>query len=120
MLVRSELDQMTTNEKLTSRIREALEGVPNVEEKRMFGGIGFMVNGKFCVSVGDDRIMCRVDPTRVPNLTKMKGVTIMEMKGRKYMGYVRVDEKVLKTKKDFDFCVRQSLDFNPRAKSSKT
>jgi TfoX/Sxy family transcriptional regulator of competence genes len=111
---------MTTNEKLANRVREALAKVPNVEEKRMFGGIGFMVNGKFCVSVRDDRIMCRVDPAEVPRLTKLKGATIMEMKGRKFAGYVRVDEKVLKTRKDIDFWVSQSLDFNPRAKSSKT
>jgi TfoX/Sxy family transcriptional regulator of competence genes len=108
------------NEKLTARVREALSGTPKVEEKMMFSGVAFMVNGKMCITVGDSRIMCRVDPSATPRLTKMKGATIMEMKGRKYMGYVRVDEKALKTRKDLDFWVRQSLDFNPRAKSSKT
>ena len=79
-----------------------------------------MINGKLCVTVGDSRIMCRVDPATVPSLTKMEGCTVMEMKGRKYMGYVRVEEKVLKTRKDLDFWLKRALDFNPRAKSSKS
>ena len=53
---------MAYDEKLADRVREALAHLPKVEEKRMFRGVTFMVNGKMCVSVGDDRIMCRIDP----------------------------------------------------------
>ena len=54
---------MALNEKLTNRVREALMNVSKVEEKRMFSGITFMVSGKMCISVGDNRIMCRIDPS---------------------------------------------------------
>ena len=53
---------MAHNEKLTKRVREALEHLDNVEEKKMFRGITFMVDGKMCISTGDVRLMCRIDP----------------------------------------------------------
>ena len=110
---------MTLNENLTRRVRAALSGVPDVREKRMFGGIGFMVNGKFCVSVHGPRIMCRVDPSTVSDLIRREGCTIMEMNGRVYRGYVRVDEKVLGTRKALGYWIGRALEFNPKAKASR-
>ena|SRR4030095_1265281 len=111
---------MAYNEKLTNRLREALSGVSNVEEKRMFSGITFMVNGKMCISAGDDRIMCRIDPAIHEEVEKKKGVRTVMMKGREYKGYVYVNEESIKTKKDIEYWVGLSLDFNKRAKASKT
>jgi hypothetical protein len=50
--------------KLAERIREYLARLPNlkVEEKKMFSGLAFMVNGKMCVNVSGENMMCRVDP----------------------------------------------------------
>ena len=53
---------MAYNEKLTARIREALAHLPKVEEKRMFRGVTFMVDDKMCITAGDNKIMCRIDP----------------------------------------------------------
>jgi glucose/arabinose dehydrogenase len=53
---------MAYNEKMTNRVRAALAHLPKVEEKKMFRGIAFMVDGKMCISVGDTRMMCRIDP----------------------------------------------------------
>ena len=47
---------MAYNEVLTNRVREALTEVANVEEKKMFRGIACMVNGKLCMSVGDEEL----------------------------------------------------------------
>ena len=110
---------MAYNEKLTNRIREALVKIPNVEEKRMFSGITFMVNGKMCISAGNDRIMCRIDPAIHEEVVKRKGCTAVTMKGREYKGYVYVNEKAIATKGDFDYWIRLALDFNKVAKSSK-
>jgi len=52
---------MAYNEKLADRVREALAHLPEVEEKKMFRGVTFMVNGKMCVSVSGDEMMCRFD-----------------------------------------------------------
>jgi TfoX/Sxy family transcriptional regulator of competence genes len=110
---------MAYNEKLTNRIREALSEIPNVEEKRMFSGITFMVNGKMCISAGDDRIMCRIDPTIHEQVVERKGCRTVTMKGREYKGYVYVNEEGIKTKKDFDFWIGLALGFNKLAKASK-
>jgi TfoX/Sxy family transcriptional regulator of competence genes len=110
---------MAYNEKLTNRVREALADVKKVEEKKMFSGITFMVDGKMCISVGDDRIMCRIDPAIHEEAIQKKGCRTMEMKGKEYKGYVYVNEESLKTKKDLDYWTGLALDFNKKAKASK-
>lgn len=110
---------MAYNEKLANRIREALAKVPDVEEKKMFRGVTFMVNGKMCISVGDDEMMCRIDPTLHQALMEKEGCRSMIMKGRELKGYVLITEEGMKTKKDFDYWIALSLDFNKRAKASK-
>jgi TfoX N-terminal domain len=47
---------------LIGRVRAALSGKIDFQEKRMFGGVTFMVREKMCISAGKGRIMCRIDP----------------------------------------------------------
>jgi len=110
---------MAYNEKLTARIREALAHLPNVAEKRMFRGVTFMVNDKMCITAGDNKIMCRIDPSIHEEALKRQGCETVKMKGREYKGYVYVNEEGIKTKKDLDYWIRLALEFNKLAKSSK-
>ena len=110
---------MAYNEKLTTRVREALIDVPNIEEKKMFRGITFMVNEKMCITAGDHEIMCRIDPALHEVCVEKRGCRSMIMKGREYKGYVYISDEVLKTKKDFDYWIGLALDFNKQAKASK-
>jgi TfoX/Sxy family transcriptional regulator of competence genes len=110
---------MAYSEKLAGRVREALSHLPVVEEKRMFSGITFMVNGKMCISVGKDRIMYRIDPSIHEEVTGKKACRTVKMKGREYKGYVYVDEEMVKTKKDLNYWVDLALRFNEVAKPSK-
>ena len=55
---------MAYDEDLAHRVRELLSGTAGVQEKRMFGGLAFMVDGTMCVTVGKDRIMCRITSIR--------------------------------------------------------
>lgn len=122
---------MAYNEALTDRLRESLlalsgagrlsgaDGLKrSIEEKRMFRGVTFMVAGKMCVSVGDDEFMFRIDPELHQSLVEEEGVRSVVMKGREYIGYVRVHEDVVKTKRQLDRWVALALEFNTRAKSS--
>ena len=106
------------NEKLTNRIRSALAHIPKVEEKKMFRGVAFMVDGKLCISAGDNEIMCRIDPALHETAIERTGCRTVEMKGRPYKGYVYVNEEGIKAKKDFDYWIGLALDFNKRAKAS--
>ncbi len=109
---------MADNEKLIYRIREALAHLPEVKEKKMFRGVTFMVNGKMCLSAGNDEMMVRIDPELHEKALAKKGCRTMEMKGRQYKGYVYVSAAGMETKKDFDYWVELALDFNQRAKAS--
>ena len=53
---------MAYDESLANRVRAALGNTRRVQERRMFGGLVFMVRGKMCVSVGKEQILCRLDP----------------------------------------------------------
>jgi len=109
---------MAYSEKLAGRVREALAEVPKVEEKKMFRGVTFMVDGKMCVSVSADRLMCRIDPAIHDAAVERNGCQGVIMKGREYKGFVYVDEDALKSKKEFDYWIGLCLDFNERAKAS--
>jgi TfoX/Sxy family transcriptional regulator of competence genes len=109
---------MAYSEKLADRVREALAYLHKVEEKRMFRGITFMVNGKMCVSVGDNRIMCRIDPALHEEVVEKNGCRTVKMKGREYKGFVHVSEEAMKSKKEFDYWIGLALDFNEKAKAT--
>lgn len=107
------------NEKLAGMIRGALSGVPKVKEKMMFRGICFMVNGKMCVCVGHDELMCRIDPEKFDTLIERPGCRAMMRNGKALRGFVFVGEEGWKAKKDFMEWISLSLEFNDRAKATK-
>ena|SRR4026207_1391223 len=112
---------MGYNTKLADRIREYLAGFPKlkIEEKEMFRGLTFMVNGKMCVSVSGESMMCRFDPALQEVVAEKKGFQQMIMKERVYKGYGYISPDGFKAKKDFEYWVNLCLDYNDRAKSSK-
>jgi TfoX/Sxy family transcriptional regulator of competence genes len=110
---------MAFNEKLADRIREALVHLPKVEEKHMFGGVCFMLNGKMCIGVVKDEMMCRIDPALDEIVLEKTGCRPMDFSGRPMKGYVYVSEEGIKGKKAFDYWVGLCLDFNSKAKASK-
>ncbi len=109
---------MPHDDALANRVRAALARAPRVEEKRMFGGVTFMVRGKMCVSVGKERMMCRIDPAIHDAALERKGCTTVVMKGRQYRGFVYVDVEVVRTKGDLDYWVGLTLDYNGKTKAS--
>jgi TfoX/Sxy family transcriptional regulator of competence genes len=110
---------MAYNEKLADRIRERLAGLSKVEEKKMMGGLTFMYNGKMCVGIIKDDLMCRIDPALHEQAIARKGCRTMDFTNRPMSGYVLVDESGMKSKADFDYWIELALDFNKRAKASK-
>ena len=109
---------MAYNEKLADRIREAIQHLPKVEEKKMFRGVTFMVDGKMCVSVSGEEMMCRIAPALHEAAVEKNGCRTMFMKGREYKGYVYINKEGIKSKRDFEYWLNLSLDFNKRAKAT--
>jgi TfoX/Sxy family transcriptional regulator of competence genes len=110
---------MAFDEKLNNRIREALSEVPKVEEKYMFGGTCYMVNGKMCVGVVKDEMMCRIDHAIYEEALEKTGCREMVFTGKPMKGYVFVNSEGMKTKKQFDYWISLCLTFNEKAKASK-
>jgi TfoX/Sxy family transcriptional regulator of competence genes len=104
---------------LADRIRQRLSGLSNVEEKEMMGGLTFMYNGKMCVGIIKNELMCRIDPDLHGQAIKKPGCRTMDFTKRPMKGYVLVDEEGMSSKKDFDYWIGLALEFNKKAKASK-
>ncbi|WP_059019161.1 TfoX/Sxy family protein [Mycobacterium sp. M26] len=77
---------------LADRIRETLSGVRGVTEKRMFGGLAFLVNGNMAVAAsGRGDLMVRVPPEATETMLTRSHVSPMIMSGRETRGWVRID-----------------------------
>lgn len=78
----------------------------------MFGGLAFMVNGKMCINVSGQNMMCRFDPELTGKLAEKPGFSPMIMKGREYKGYCYVEPLGFKSKEDFEYWVALCLNYN--------
>lgn len=112
---------MAYDQKLANKIRSYLVDIPDlqVEEKKMFRGLCFMVNEKMCVNVSGENMMCRFDPELLEIVAERNGFEPMIMKGKQLSGYCYVNPAGYRSKKDFDYWMRLCLDFNKIAKASK-
>lgn len=110
---------MAYNQALAERIWQALEGYDDVEEKKMMGGVTFMVNGKMCVGIIKDELMCRIDPDIYEEALNRKGCREMDMMKKPMTGYVLVNEDGIGTAKGLQNWVNLALEYNKKAKASK-
>jgi len=104
---------MAYDESLADEVRKALSDFKLVE-KKMFGGIGFMVNGKMCVSVNnrpDHIMMIRIDPNNKEAL-KRKGAKLAVMRGKKMAGWLFLTKEAIKTEKDFSYWIELAVTYN--------
>jgi hypothetical protein len=90
------------------------------EEKRMMGGLCFMVDGKMCIGVEKERLMVRLDPDIYDDALGRRGCAPMDFTGRPMRGFVFVSEEGMDTEHDLTYWLDLALDFNPRAVSSKS
>jgi TfoX/Sxy family transcriptional regulator of competence genes len=111
---------MAYDEQLAERIRRYLRNLrTSFEEKRMMGGLCFMVNGKMCVGVEKNRLMARIDPAVYDTALRMKDCVPMDFTGRPMRGFVFVNQAGLATDGELDDWLQLALAFNPKAKASK-
>lgn len=111
---------MAYDEHLAARIRDGFGKIQvQFEEKRMMGGLCFMVDGKMCVGVEKNRLMARIDPLIYDSALNRKGSVAMDFTGRPMRGFVFVNPSGLVADADLDEWLKLAVAFNPRAKSSK-
>jgi TfoX/Sxy family transcriptional regulator of competence genes len=111
---------MAYNEKMADRVRELINETHNIsEEKKMFGGLCFMVDDKMCIGVEKDRLMIRLDPLKYEEVLEKEDCQPMDFTGKVMKGYVFVDEDALTTRKKLQYWVSLALEYNKIAKASK-
>jgi TfoX/Sxy family transcriptional regulator of competence genes len=110
---------MAYDEILANRVREILSPLQKVEEKKMMGGLTFMVNDKMCVGILKDNLMVRIDPDIYEKVLERTGCREMDFTGRPMRGFVFVDPEGTKTKKDLNYWLGLALEYNKKARPSK-
>ncbi len=87
---------MAYDEDLANRVREVVQGEPALTEKKMFGGLAFLINGNMAVSASSQGgLLLRVDPASTDSLVSEPVVRRFEMRGREMDGWLRVDATVV-------------------------
>jgi len=111
---------MPYDELLADRIRNTLkEKRVATTEKKMMGGLCFMVDDKMCVGIVKNELMARIDPEIYGEALSKKGCKEMNFTGRPMKGFVFVEPEGVDLDTDLEYWIDLCLDFNPKAKSSK-
>ena len=98
---------MAYDEDLADRIRDLLGGEADLTERKMFGGLAFLIGGNMAVAAsGQGGALVRVDPTESERIVATTGARPMEMRGRHMQGWLRVPSEDLRTKRQLQRWVR--------------
>lgn len=89
-----------------------------VEEKRMFKGMCFMVNGKMCICVGENEMMCRIGPDEFERALERPGVRPMIHGQRTMKGFIFVSEEAMRSATHFKYFIDASLAYNKIAEAA--
>ena len=103
---------MAYDEDLANRIRELIATEPGLTEKKMFGGLAFLINGNMSVSAsGSGGLLLRVDPAETETLLSKPHAHPFEMRGRVMDGWLRVDEDGVRTKRQLERWVARGVGY---------
>ena len=92
--------QVAYDEELAARIRDLTVGESGLAEKKMFGGLAFLIGGNMAVAAsGQGGLLVRVDPAQSDRLVATTNAYPMEMRGRSMQGWLRVDPEDVRTKR---------------------
>jgi TfoX/Sxy family transcriptional regulator of competence genes len=98
------------DEDLANRIRELMSGEAGVTEKKMFGGLAFLIGGNMSVAAsGQGGLMVRVPPEQTEELVAKPHAKPMVMRGREMDGWLRVDDEGVRTKRQLEPWVKRGV-----------
>jgi TfoX/Sxy family transcriptional regulator of competence genes len=100
------------DEGLAGRVRDLLDGQPDIAERRMFGGIAFLVGGNMCCGVIGDDLIVRLDPAEAERLLAFEsGARPMDFTGRPMRGWLYVAPDAVAENADLETWVGRAEDF---------
>jgi TfoX/Sxy family transcriptional regulator of competence genes len=102
---------MAYDEGLAQRIRELLKDMPGLVEKKMFGGVGYMLHGNMACGVNKDDLIVRLGPDRHEEVMGMPYTKPFDITGRTMKGWVMVMAEGCESDEDLGDWVQQGVDF---------
>jgi TfoX/Sxy family transcriptional regulator of competence genes len=102
---------MAYDEGTAQRVRDALIGVDDVIEKKMFGGLCFMVRGHMCTGITIEDLMVRVGPDSYTEALTRPHAREMDFTGKALKGFVYVDARKVDNDAEFESWINLALDF---------
>jgi TfoX/Sxy family transcriptional regulator of competence genes len=100
------------DEDLAHRIRDVVQDEPGLTERRMFGGLAFLINGNMAVSAsGRGGILLRVDPADTPTLVRRPEASRFRMRGREMDGWLHIDATGLATQRQLRSWVSRGVSY---------
>jgi TfoX/Sxy family transcriptional regulator of competence genes len=103
---------MAYDKDLANRIRELVAGEDGVTEKKMFGGLAFLIGGNMAVTAsGRGGLMARVDPDDSEALVRKPHCERMVMRGREMDGWLRVASEGVRTKRQLEPWVKRGIGY---------
>lgn len=111
---------MAYSEYLADRVRHTLkENKAAFEEKKMFGGLCFFVDEKWCTGVFKEELMVRIAPENESKYLQVNDCRMMDEDTHSMKGFLMVSPEGVDMDDDLDKWIKRCLEFNPRAKASK-
>jgi TfoX/Sxy family transcriptional regulator of competence genes len=102
---------MAYNEELAERVRDVLSPTAGISERRMFGGICFLLYGNMCCGILKDELVLRLEPTRAEILLQQPHTRPMDFTGRPLKGFVYVEPHGLIAQYDLEKWISIALEF---------
>ena len=102
---------MAFDETLAARLRPLLAGTDGLVEKKMFGGLAFLVHGNMSVGVHGSELIVRIDPSETEEALEEPGTRVFDMTGRPMKGWLLVSAESLRRKKTLTMWVKRGVSF---------
>lgn len=102
---------MAFDKELADRVRPLLSGSAGVVEKKMFGGVAFLVNGHMSVGVHGSELIVRIEPGATESALEKPGVRIFDITGKPMRGWLLVGTSALTDKKSLSYWVSQGVSY---------
>ncbi|UCD65661.1 MAG: TfoX/Sxy family protein [Deltaproteobacteria bacterium] len=102
---------MAYNEKLSQKVRALLQRTPGMEDKKMFGGVGFLVHGNMACGVLNDDLIVRVGPDEYKNALALPHTREFDITGRVMKGWVMVSSEGTRTDRELSAWVQRGILF---------
>lgn len=102
---------MAFDDELAEKIRKETKGQAGLVEKKMFGGLAFLINGNMSVGIHGNELIVRIDPDQTEASLKQPGVRIFDITGRPMKGWLLVGKKGIEDPKSLKKWIKTGVQY---------